>query len=763
VNLAIVTAPRRNSLHWAPGTVTWAEVCSWVDNPASKKEAGNYLFGELRPTTAVHKPGGKPCTGLHRRKDAVVSRSTAALDADTPTPGFAERVQLVFPYAALLHTTFSSSPDDPHYRVLVPLSRPVAPDEYIVVCQVLMRLLGKESFDPSTDQPERYMFRPAAQQPEWFASWVLDGEPAPVDELLAGWEPDLSHVPLPTPSRNKRDPFTLEGVIGAFNRAYDDWDVLIKVYELPYEPAGDERYQLVGAVSQAGMGPIPGAAGLVYSHHSNDPAYGQTCSAFDLVRLHRFGHLDEDAKDSTPVNKRPSQTAMLDLAAGDHRVTAELVGVDFDSEMDDVAPADSWRLRFHLAARTGKVIDEIKNWDLIRANDPVFALLQFNELTLSPEFAGKPPWRRTAGTVTNNDRWEFTHYIEREYGLRAARAYVDSMVDTTASRNLVNPVRDYLAELVWDKKPRLETCLPGVKPTAYTRLVARKVMVAAVARMFVPGCKWDHALVLVGPEGIGKTHWIERVARGYSSSLGRIDNKDTLLVMQRSHIVVSDESHSLRKSEQDAQKEFLTRTSDVFRMPYDRETLAHPRHCVIWSTTNDETFLRRQEGNRRFLTVHCETPVDFSTITEDYVDQLWAEAVYLYRAGETLYLDQPESTSAAAERERFVEEDALTGIVHEYLEQLVPANWWDLSPVARSQWLADRASGFVPVGTMKIDRVCSTQIWVEALGRRVGDHHRADLLDISNVLRKLPGWEPAKRVRLPGYGPQLVYIREDLL
>lgn len=765
MNLTIVTAPQRNSLHWTPDTVTWSEVIGWCDAPSTRKEAGNYLFGVLRPTVAVHEPNPKPCgPKLHRRKDAVVSRSAASLDVDTPGPGFVELVQLVLPYAALLHTTFSSSPDQLKYRLLIPLDREVAPDEYIVVCRVFMQMLGKDNFDPSTDQPERYMFRPAAQRPEWFAHWVLEGEPAPVDELLAGWDPDLSTAPMPAPNKNKRDPFALEGVIGAFNRAYEDWDLLIKEYELPYESAGEDRYQLVGAVSQAGMGPIPGAEGLVYSHHSSDPAYGQTCSAFDLVRLHRFGHLDEDAKPTTPVNKRPSQTHMLDLAGGDHRVTAELVGLDFDAVMDDsVVTPNEWRLKFKLAPRTGKVLDDIRNWDLIRKNDEVFGLLRFNELTMSPELVNAPPWRETYGTVTNNDRWEFVHYLEREYGLKTTRAYADSMVDTKASRNTYNPVRDYLTGLVWDRVPRVETCLPGVKPTPYTRLVARKVLVAAVARVFAPGCKWDHTLVLKGREGIGKTGWIEKMGRGYTASLGRIDNKDTLLVMQRSWIVVADESHSLRKAEQDAQKEFLTRTADVFRMPYDRETLLHPRHCVIWSTTNDDTFLRRQEGNRRFLTVNCETPVDFDALTDDYVDQLWAEAVYLYRAGETLYLNQPEAEEAASEREQFVEEDALTGIVHEYLDTLVPANWWELAPLARSQWLTDRAAGFVPAGTMKIDRVCSTQIWVEALGRRVGDHHRADLLDISNVLRKLPGWGAAKRVRLPGYGPQLVYVREDLL
>lgn len=765
----IATAPKRNSWHWKAGTVTWGEICAWPDHVADRKESGGYLLGVLRETTAVHKSGEDPCTALHRRKDAVVSRSALTLDVDSPDPSFLEKITLALPYAACVHSTYSSSPDDRHYRLIVPLDRPVAPDEYVVACQAVMQLLGSLQFDPSTTQPERFMFLPAAQEPGWFESVVVDGPAAVADELLADFDPDLSSLPMPKPSRNKRNPFEIGGVIGSFNRAYEDWDLLIEVYGLPYEKIADDRYQLAGVRSQAGMGPIAGAQGFVYSHHVNDPAYGQTCSAFDLVRLHRFGHLDEDVKDSTPVAQRPSQKAMLELAAGDPRTIAQMVGVDFEKAVDeDVAEPDAWQLRLVRAPRTAKVLDHVRNWDLIRAHDPAFGVLYYNDLTLSPEASSDLPWRVVTldtRTITMSDRWEFAHHIERAYDFRAGRDYVSGVIDAQALRRRRNPIREYLDELVWDGKPRLERCLPGVRPTPYTCFVARKVMVAAVKRMFEPGCKWDHTLVLVGQEGLGKTYWIERMALGWASSLGRIDNKDTLLTMQRSWVSIADESHSLRKSDQEAQKEFLTRTHDVYRMPYDRETLVHPRHCVIWSTTNDETFLRRQEGNRRFLTVHCTGRVNFDHMTREYIDQVWAEAVYRYRAGETIYLDELESTTAAGERERFVEEDNLTGMVLEYLDQLYPSDWEDRPLESRQRWLMDRSSEFEPPGTMRLDRVCSMQIWVEALGRRKGEARRAELLEITNILKRLPGWTAApSRVRLPGYGPQLVFVRgEDLL
>lgn len=765
----IVTAPKRDSLHWKAGTITWGELTEWMGSPANRKAAGNYLLGELSVTTVAHDkddPDDK-CTNLHRRKDAVVSRSAISLDIDSPERTFADAVELAFPYAGLMHTTYSSSPDAPRYRLIIPVDRELAPDEYVAASHAIMQMLGRDQFDPGSEQPERYMFRPAAQQKRWFQWWELPGDPVPVDQLLDDFEEDLSRKPLPKPSRTKRNPFEIDGVIGAFNRAYEDWDLLIEVYDLPYQKVDEDRYQLVGARSQAGMGPVRDVAGFVYSHHANDPAYGVTCSAFDLVRLHLFGELDETAKPNTPVNKLPSHEQMLDIASTDHRVTAQLVGLDFDAVMDDdIATPEEWKLNLR-RNRTGKFIDHVHNWDLVRANDPLFSSLVYNELSLSPEVAGDSlPWREVKEVnriFSENDRWQTVFYLEREYDFRPTKQLVDALIDTTAHERVINPVRDYLAELVWDQKPRLETCLPGVYPTEFTRKVARMVMVAAVARMMDPGCKWDHTLVLYGDEGLGKSWWIERISRGYSSSLGRIDNKDTLLTMQRSWIMTADEGHSLRKADSDAMKEFLTRTSDVFRMPFDRETLVHPRHSVIWSTTNDETFLRRQQGNRRFLIVHCQQSVDFDLYTDEYVDQLWAEAVYLYHAGQKLYLEGEEAEQAAEERERFIEEDSLVGVLHEFMEQLVPDDWWDKSPDGRIAWMADRDQGFEKPGVTKMDRVCSRQIWREALGQR-GEPRRVDLLEVFEALKRVPGWRQADgRVRIPGYGPQNAFIREDLL
>ena len=774
--LPIITAPRRDSRHWKASTIKWGEIVDWLRTPADHKACGNYVLGTFSETTVRHDSKSDPCTDLHRTKLAVVSRAVITLDADTPGDGFIEAVDDTG-YAGLIHTTYSSTNVQPRYRVLIPVDRALAPDEYHAAASALIQRIGKEHFDPGSVQPERYMFKPSEPKPGTFWGRPLNGTAvARAEQLLDDFNPDLSILPMPKPHRNKRDPFAIAGTIGAFNRAYEDFNDLIAEYELPYESVAEDRWRLAGAVAAAGMGTV--GPGLVYSHHANDPAFGQAASAFDLARLHLYGDLD-DGHDKTPVNRKPSHLAMLETATQDLRVVKELVGEDFVADLEQTtqdvledAPVRNWRLDFKLEPRSGEIRDVIDNWDLIADNDPAFQGLYYNEMTLSVETDQALPWREDVAdrpTFDNGDRASLALHIERQYTLRPARYYLDDLINDRARRRRVNPVRDYLESLTWDGVARVETALPGVVPTDYTRMVARKCLTAAVARVMDPGCKWDHMLILYGTEGLGKSHWVDKMSKGWSAPLGRIGDKDTLIAMQRAWIMTSDEGHSLKKADFVVQKEFITRTADLFRMPYEREAQLVPRRCVIWGTTNDSVFLRNQEGNRRFLIVQAEGRVDFDALTDEYVDQVWAEALTLYRAGEQLWLDDDQSTLAASERERFTEEDALAGQIGEFLDMAVPKGWMDKTPFDRREYFMNRGDGdFGAAGDQQMDVVCSAQIWTECLGRNYGDHRRVDLLEINNSLSQIPGWvKMQKQEYIPGYGKQTVYRRlqeaDDLL
>lgn len=766
ITLAIATAPKRDSKTWKNETITWDQFLEWCQAPDNKKEAGNYVFGRLN--------------GTRRTKRTIEARSAVTLDVDFPSAGFLVDVRLLDLHL-VWHTTYSATPEEPRYRLVIPLDREVNPFEYEAAARAVMDMLGTEQFDPGSVQPERYMFRPAAQRADWYEWEEVNGRTATASELIAAAPLTLEDIPLGKPPRWKQSPFEMKGIIGEFNRAHQDLDELIETYDLPYDKVGDSRWTLHGAASAAGVGQV--RAGLWFSHHANDPAYGQACSAFDLVRLHHFQDLDENSKEGTPVNRLPSHLRMLEAAEIDPATMNERwsdMQADFGGSgspapapATPAAPASAqsqprnaqsdWRTNLAVN-RAGAVTDTLANWDLIRANDPAFKVICWNAMTRAVEVTDDLPWRTReahSATWTNIDDSSMMIHLERHYrGLRVAQYRVTSFIHDHASANVVNPVKDWLVGLKWDGTERLEECLPGVRSTTFTRMVARKSLVAAVARMMQPGVKWDHSLILYGPEGLGKSFWIDKMSRGWTATLGDLRSKDTLITLDRSWIVVADEGHSLKKSDADVLKEFLTRGNDVWRAPYETQATDHPRRCVVWGTTNDDVFLRNAEGNRRFLIVHCEDRVDFDLLTPEYVDQVWAEAYHLWMNGEALFLDLDEQELAGEERERFTEDDAQAGSIEEYLETPVPGDWDYMSPASRAQHYLD-AQADMASGSDQIQVVCATQIWREALGEP-RHPRKIDLQMIHESMKNVGGWRKRKgRTRIKGYGPQMVYERFD--
>ena len=758
--LAAVTAPRKDSKNWDATELTWGEILDWAQHHvADRKECGNYMLGSLK--------------GTRRIKSAVISRSGIALDVDTPSPSFLESVELMLPEtAALVHTTFSSTPTEPRWRILIPLAREVKPHEYTLLVGILMDLLGHSQFDPGSDQPERYMFKPAAMKPEWFQYEIIDGPPLDPDALMKNFDGDLSDAPLPKLHNMKRDPFSLGGTLGAFNRAYDDFAALVDAFDLPYEESEGGRWKYTEAKAVAGMGEV--SRGIYYSHHVTDPAYGRACNAFDLVRVHRFGSLDEQADPKTPVNRLPSHIEMEKFASKQARVVTELLGRDFADEMADLAdhldpetnteapPAGWWNdLKIH--PKTGETLESITNWDILFQHDPVLGNFHFNEMMRVIEPRVDFPWRPLvdADVLGDSDLAKMMDHAERRYHIKVSKERLFQRVQSAAQDRRFHPVRDYLEGLVWDGVPRLDTCLPGAEVNPYTQLVARKVLTAAVARVMKPGCKWDHMLMLFGAEGMGKSHWIERMARGFDSSLGKIGDKDTLVNLQRSWIVTSDEGHSLRKADFNQLKEFLTKTRDTFRMPYERTAQEYPRHCIIVGTTNDEVFLRNEEGNRRFLVVEVVEKVDFDDITDEYVDQVWAEAVDRYQNGERLFLTPEENALAAEVRKRHIAEEPLFGLVRKYLETPVSSDWDTMSTMSRFQWLEDNDAGLVDDAGVQINEVCSLQLYMEVVGAPRHDSNRDYLIrEYYKIMSNFPGWrlKPGQQI-VPNYGMQRVFER----
>lgn len=752
-------------------------------SPGTQKNARSYLPGELR--------------GHHRSGDNVIGRSVITLDLDgASAEGFTELLSYLDDVAVLWHTTFSHSPQKPSYRVLIPLDGMVTPDVYTRIVREIMRAVPQAAIDAASATPSQIMFTPAAKDESLYEYGSELNRPLASGALFQS-APDSPEGVVSLGRVRKKDPLTLKGIAGEFCKHYQDLDELIEVFKLPYERVGSRfRYIHADKSSAPGMSPLPDAPLLYFSNHGSDPASGRAQNALDLVRIHKFGALDAGYEGA--VIHSPSSLAMKNFLAThegfrQRRADAAYSNVArpdaasipltaseevstltqepepaHESEEDEELGSGSldWTSQLIRHEKTLQVEDRIENYDLIFMNDPIFKSLWWNvrgdyEAIMGEDYDlrdGSPP------QVNNADVSGLKDHIERQYQIRrVTRQRVDDLLGRVRRERRIDPVKKYLQSLTWDGIPRLETCLPGAEDTPYNRMVAKRALLGAVARAFKPGCKVDQSLILFGGQGVGKTTWIERMARGYTASLGDIQNKDTLISASRSWIMVSDEGHALNNADFNELKDFLTRQRDVYRLPYDRSATEVPRRWVVWGTTNDPMMLRERDGNRRFLIVDVLEQMDFDKYTPEYVDQVWAEAVALYQDGERPVLSPAEEALAEQARKSHTMEDNLVATITEALESPVPLAWERMSLPERIQWLQDESMGMEnkSVPTTPRSFITPAAVWVEIMRKGLPDMSLRDQNRITAALvsltRKGVLVQEEGRQRVGCYGSQTVF------
>ena len=286
----------------------------------------------------------------------------------------------------------------------------------------------------------------------------------------------------------------------------------------------------------------------------------------------------------------------------------------------------------------------------------------------------------------------------------------------------------------------------------------------AVARIYEPGIKFDSVPLLNGPQGIGKSTFYAKLAgRWFSDSLTLTDMKDRAGCekLQGFWILELGELAGMKKADVETVKSFISRTDDKYRMAYGITVESHPRQCIIVGSTNAENgFLRDVTGNRRFWPIRTpgtgpKKPWD---LTHAEIDQIWAEALSVYLAGEKLYLQGEDSIIAANEQKNAMESDDREGLVRRYLDTLLPENWGEMNLYDRRNFLNgnDFGAGYQP-GTVRREKVCNLEIWCECFQREASQMKKQDSYEISAIMQKVEGWDKGDRYYFDIYGRQRFY------
>ena len=795
--LRISTAGGRKATHWPKSEILWSEFVEKLKTPVRGVESlEEYLALPKSRQDELKDVGGfvgGTFAGDRRKAANVEGRDLVTLDLDHIPAGQTEdilrRVEGLG-CAAAVYSTRKHAGYAPRLRVVIPLDRTGTADEYEPAARKLAFLIGIGFCDPTTFEASRLMYWASCCSDSQYVCEAYDQPFCSLDGLLAmygDWH-DITQWPqVPGEDAGARrrlakqeDPTTKRGVIGAFCRTYSITQAMEHFIPGMYEETGiPGRYTYTGGTTAGGAIVYDGDL-FLYSHHATDPCSGQLVNAFDMVRLHRYGDLDNEVKEGTPVSKMPSFMEMSRLAVNDAAVSGLISQEKLERAREAFQAAEapqedsgtdydlSWLSKLTKDSQ-GRYEKTINNAVVVLENDPLLkGRIVTDEFASCGMVLGRVPWdqREEKRRWKDVDDAGFYRYVEVFYGL-TGKEKLDNALMIVSAQNRINDVKQYLQGLTWDGVKRLDTLLSeylGAEDTAYTRAVMRKSLCAAVGRAVTGGIKYDYMPIFTGPQGIGKSTFLRILGKDwFSDSLTTFEGKEAAELIQGTWINEIGELSAFTKQETQVIKQFLSKTDDIYRAAYGRRTDKYPRRCVFFGTSNDSEFLKDATGNRRFWPVDVGVHPAKKSVWNQLpleVDQIWAEAYLYWTMGEPLYLPKEIETLAKDQQEKHRESSGKEGIILDFLERKVPSNWDSLDLQKRRIFWNGNMKLEEGTELVSREKVCAAEIWVECFGSELKHMKRSDSTEINNILLCLKGWERIKTPRRFGvYGQQRGFER----
>ncbi|WP_026664860.1 virulence-associated E family protein [Butyrivibrio sp. FC2001] len=736
------------------------------------KDVGGFVAGHLK--------NGR------RKNGCVEARSMLTLDLDHAVKDIWDEVTMFFDFKCLMYSTHKHTPDEPRVRLIIPLSREVSADEYTPISRMIASDIGMDMVDDTCYEPARLMYWPSTSADGDFLFESQNGPLLNPDMVLARYKDWRDTTEWPMSSRQSEivkrsiakqaDPLEKKGPLGAFCRAYTIQEAFDTFIPDIYKPAAMEgRYDYVPADSAAGV--VIYDDKFAYSHHATDPCCGQLLNAFDAIRLHKFGGLDDKAKLDTAPSKLPSYKAMVDLVLSDDKVKMQLAKERMASADEDFDPEDeNWVTKLELD-KEGNPKATLTNFAIILKCDPRLQEICYNAHRCGIDIRGTEylPWEPLKGGWSDNDMAALQAYFDRTYHMFSATKLKPALLSITQER-AYHPIREYLEKLpAWDGIKRVENLLIdylGATDTPYTKAIMVKTLVAAVARVYEPGTKFDYVLVLSGPQGIGKSTFFSKLGgRWFSDSLSIADMRDKTgpEKLQGFWILEISEMAGLKKVDVETVKSFASRQDDKYRVAYGSVVESHPRQCIMVGTTNAANgFLRDITGNRRFWPCNVTGECDKHPweMKKETIDQIWAEALHLYNEGEELTLKGDEAMQAYEEQKEAMEQDDREGLVQKFLEMPLPKNWYSRSTSERRMYFNDdEFESLDENDTIQREKVCNMEIWTECYGKDPASIKKSDSYEIQSIMNKMSNWKRYEgnkngKLSFQGYGSQVAYVRE---
>ena len=754
----IAVAPSRMSARWTNKSISVSEFATKLSNTVRTQET----FAEYAKMTKADQDTIKDIGGYvgallkggRRTKGAVANRQLLTFDVDYGRSGTIELVKKVLKaYCYTIASTHKHTVDKPRFRLVVYPDRVMMAEEYEAVARKVAEKIDIEVFDPGSYDTNRLLFWSSASSDGDVLFYHNDATFLPVDKVLneygkedGAWK-DLSVWPRSSKEtksfdrllKKQANPLGKKGIVGSYCRTVPLITALSEELGDIYKESRPGRYSYVDGSGSNGL-VIYGD--LAYSNHQSDPASGQCCNAFDLVRLHKFGDLDNDIRPGISGTKLPSFIAMDEYAREVDGVKADLIktGIEISiDEFDTFGKSEDGEPEWLTDLQTDKNGIPKKtfyNASVIINNDPEWrGAIRFNQFSQNLEMFkdGKriKNWEDT-------DTLRVRKHIGKQYIVDFSAQTANHAIEIVGNEHAYHPVREYLEGLAWDGVERVETLFidyMGADDNVYVREVAICALTAAVSRIFQPGFKFDFAVTLVGGQGIGKTTFIRELGLGkWYGELLSFDNQKAMEQIAGKWIIELTELSATNKNELEQQKSFLSAQETRVRMSYGHHPKTFKRQQVFFGTTNLKEFLKDSTGNRRWLPIKCNVKMlDYEKLRAE-IDQIWAEAYEVFWAqGHSVYLSDEAQGMAFDEQENRRESDPWEGMISAWLEEETYTDRYDTMV------------GSMEGATTPRDIVCIAEVWEDCLGNnRQHQSKQYDRLRIAAILDRNEEWARTK-------------------
>lgn len=682
----------------------------------------NFLSGDVKPNK----------DGSYTRNDSNVnSRDLIVIDIEK-TGLISQEVQDIIQeklagYKYVLYSTISHEPNNPRLRLALEPNREIVKDEYEPTIKHIMALIGV-NYDPKSygwSQPQGLPI--AVEGKETVSIKHLDGLPYPVQEVVKGEKKVIS-----TYSSNSIQTLSHDKAISIMERYIEN-----------------EKNNLLERNDYY----LSCLMVIAKSVVTGEIEYDTAIVCMEMLALGNGEWRENNLKELNGELKRANGN--VNYFKTPYTFLGKFQNTQKSIQVSHIVTKEQLQISTN---KNGKVIQSLENLEkIILSIIPV----AYNELTNVIEIIDKQ------GITTHYDERERSLIrmdIEKGFNLKAKNNDIDTAVICASDKFRYHPIKSKILNTKWDGKPRAESFfidVLGVEDNVYNRECTRKWLLAGIYRLFEPGTKFDEMLIIHGEQGLSKSTTFKKLALNFYVSETEKLSLETLIKIELAWIVDFTELATMKKTDLDTFKAWLSETNDTYRGKYDKKARTHERNFIICGTTNDKEILTDRTGNRRYWLMYGDEEnrkMNIFDVEEDYILQLWSEVCQWYQNRETLLISNQAKLHMRKLTSEALEYNPLEERINSILEMLVPENWIEYFKNGTNRFKFYKyVNEFVNFGTIDESIPQETQIQditSYELGYLIGEGEEFKInlggsklaKDINKVMNNLPNWEKSNKI-----------------